>query len=129
MLPPAHEDRNDFGSFLDMGAARVLGSCVRSRRIPARHTPVIHPRSLIAGDNATGSLLLLFARSSQRLSQWHMTYDGEVQDTLWRSWSSLVQWLGGGRRRRQQLDGQSQELFTPSTSQESDAAGYDARHT
>ena len=24
VLPPAHEDRNDFGSFLDMGAARVL---------------------------------------------------------------------------------------------------------
>ena len=24
--PPAHDDRNDFGSFLGMGAARVLGA-------------------------------------------------------------------------------------------------------
>ena len=62
-------------------------SCVRSRRIPARRTSVVHPRSLISGDNATGSLLLLFARSSQRLSQWHMTNDGEGLRARWKSWS------------------------------------------
>ena len=60
---------------------------MRSRRIPARRRSVVHPRSLISSDNAMGSLLSLFARSSQRLSQWHMTNDGEGLRARWKSWS------------------------------------------
>ena len=48
---------------------------MRSRRIPARHVSVVHPRSLFPGDFAIGFHVLLLARSSQRLSQWHGTDD------------------------------------------------------
>ena len=48
---------------------------MRSRRVPARHTSVVHPRSLFPGDIAIGFYVLLLARSSQRLSQWHGTDD------------------------------------------------------
>ena len=48
---------------------------MRSRRIPARQASVVHPRSLFPGDIAIGFYVLLLARSSQRLSQWHGTND------------------------------------------------------
>ena len=48
---------------------------MRSRRIPARRESVVHPRSLFPGDIAIGFYVLLLARSSQRLSQWHGTND------------------------------------------------------
>ena len=48
---------------------------MRSRGIPARRTPVVHPRSLFPGDIAIGFYVLLLARSSQRLSQWHGSDD------------------------------------------------------
>ena len=46
---------------------------MRSRRIPARHRSVVHPRSLYSGDFAIG--FYLSARSTQRLSQWLGTDD------------------------------------------------------
>ena len=55
----------------------MASSSVRSRRIPARHTSVVHPRSLFPGDIAIGFYVLLLARSSQRLSQWHRQNDYE----------------------------------------------------
>ena len=60
---------------------------MRSRGIPARTQPVVHPRSLTIGDYAMGSLW--FARSSQRLSQWHMTNDCEGLRARWKSWSVI----------------------------------------
>ena len=50
---------------------------MRSRRIPARREPVVHPRSLNSGDFALGFYWCLLARSSQRLSQWHGQNDCE----------------------------------------------------